>query len=148
MSIITLVRDKKFQETAISIGLILTLVYEGISVMMFLSSGSVNYISILGLPSTMICIVVIPFLLVAWKIMKGGKINLPTDLMSKPKQQQTKPPFLEVKPQPIKTPVWEPVLESQPIFENKTQSIQGTWKCICGTLSKGNFCSNCGRTRP
>lgn len=143
MSIIVLLKDKKFQETLISIGLILTLVYEGFSVMIFLSSGSLNYIDILGLPSTMICIVVIPFLLVAWKIMKGGKINFPTDLMTKPKQsqQQTRPPFLEVKPRPIEPPTWEP------IFDIKPQSIQGTWKCGCGNLAKGNFCSFCGRNK-
>jgi hypothetical protein len=122
MSKLDKLRDKKFQGTLISIGFVCVLLYEGISIMFYLSvtNGVFNAVQILGLPSSMICFIAIPLLFVAWKISNGAKITVPSDIMAKPKQKQ------------------------QP----QQQTTIGTWVCSCGNLAMGNNCNNCGRTRP
>lgn len=124
MSTFGRLKDKKFQETLISIGFVCVLLYEGISVMLYFSAhtGAINIIDIISIPSTMVCIVAIPVLFLVWKISKGAKINIPSDLVAKPKQKQP--------PQQYQRPVI------------------GTWICpSCGNLAKGDVCIYCGRPK-
>lgn len=37
---------------------------------------------------------------------------------------------------------------AQQIRNNTEHSADGTWKCACGTVAKGNFCPECGTKKP
>lgn len=49
---------------------------------------------------------------------------------------------------PVAQPVVEPVVQPTVQAAPQPSAAANSWKCACGQLNQGNFCTNCGTKRP
>lgn len=147
-------KKRKLFENIISISMLFIIAYGAISfAIVIMETGDV--IAFFGRPAFINTIVPLIFIGFAWKILKGGKIQMPSQQQNQPKKQLNIPDTYGVKkykqqrqqqPQQTQQPTRQPA--TQPRTIRQTKPRQGTWRCPkCNFLAIGNVCKKCGYRR-
>jgi len=148
-------KKKKLIENIFSVGIIFTLIY-AMFTFMDIATRTGDFMAWFSSSAFMPVVVLLVFLGMGYKIIKGGKLHFPE--AGQQGQQKTTfniPDTWGVRGQGInlggkQQSRQQPTPKKPKLSIPKTQpkpKKTGTWYCSCGQLNIGNKCKNCGGLR-
>lgn len=146
-------KNKKLIENLISVGIIFTMIY-GFLTFVQVATATGNFMAWFNSAAFIPVILLLVFLGMAWKIIKGGKFQIPQQ--SQQKSQINIPDTYGVRGQGLglgrkEEQQTQPTIQSKPKLSIPKESPKpkkiGSWYCSCGLLNVGNKCK-CGKVRP
>ena len=144
-------KKKKLIENLFSVGIIFTLIY-GFITFAEIATTTGNFMGWFSSSAFMPVILLMVFFGIGYKIIKGGKINIPKQPQGQQKTQFNIPDTWGVRGQGFGL-TKQPQQHQQPSKPKKPKlSIPksqpkkiGSWYCDCGQLNIGNKCRKCGK---